>query len=67
MDEIDAEETEEVDEGRDEGDNGGDLGESNDVERCGAADLVAPAVEEVVRDGEEEREEDRVGEIQRER
>lgn len=64
MNEIDTEETEEVDERSDERNNGGDFGESDDMERCGATDLVTPAVEEIVRDGEEEREEDCVGEVE---
>lgn len=65
LDEVDAEEAEEVDEGSDERDNGGDFGEGDDVEGNGGSDLVAPAVEEVVSDGEEEGEEDGVGKIER--
>lgn len=34
------------------------------MQRCVAADLVAPPVQEEVGDGEEESEEDRVGEVQ---
>lgn len=52
LDEVDAEETEEVDEGSDEGDNGSDFGESDDVEGRGVPDLVAPPVQEVVGNGE---------------
>lgn len=37
------------------------------MERGVVTDLVAPAVEEVVGDGEEESEEDGVGEVERER
>lgn len=65
LDEVDAEEAEQVDEGSDEGNNGGDFREGDDVEGSGGSDLVAPAVEEVVSDGEEEGEEDGVGEIER--
>lgn len=67
LDEVDAEEAEEVDEGGDETDDGGDLREGDEVEGDRVADLVAPPVEEVVRDGEEESEEHRVGQVQRER
>lgn len=67
LDEVDAEEAEEVDEGGDEGEDGGEFGEGDDVERGGGANLVAPVVEEVVGDGEEEGEEDGVGQVQRER
>lgn len=31
----------------------------------GTTDLVTPSVEEIIRDGEEEREEDGVGEVER--
>lgn len=37
------------------------------MKRSGATDLVTPSSEEVVRDGEEEREEYCVGEVERER
>lgn len=37
------------------------------MKRSGATDLVTPSVEEIIRDGEEEREEDGVGEVERER
>lgn len=67
LDKVNSEEAEEIDEGGDEGDNGGEFGESNDVERSGIADLVAPAVEEVVGDGEEEGEENAVSQVERER
>lgn len=61
LNEINAEEAKEVDEGGDEGDDSGEFGEREDVEGRGGTDLVAPAVEEVVGDGEEEREENAVG------
>lgn len=62
LDEVDTEEAEEVDDGGDEGDDGGDVGEGEEVERGGGADLVAPPVEEVVGEAEEEGEEECVGE-----
>lgn len=67
LDEVDAKEAEEVDEGGYEGDDGGDLGEGDDVERSGVTDLIAPSVEEVVCDGEEKREEDGVRQVQGQR
>lgn len=67
LDEINAEKAEEIDEGGNEGEDGGELGEGEDVERGGGADLVAPAVEKVIGDGEKEGEENAVGEVERER
>lgn len=67
LDEINAEKAEEIDEGGNEGEDGGELGEGEDVERSGGADLVAPAVEKVIGDGEKEGEENAVGEVERER
>lgn len=67
MDEIDVEEVEEVDEGGDEGDECVEFGDGDDVERCVVMDFVVLVVEEVVGDGEEESEEDGVGEVERER
>lgn len=61
----DAEEAEEVDDGGDEGDDGGCFGGGDSVEGSGGADLVTPAVEEEVGDGEEETEEEGVGEVER--
>lgn len=61
MDEVDPEEAEEVDEGGDERDNGGELREGDDMEGDVVPDLVAPPVEEVIRHREEQREEHRVG------
>lgn len=65
--EIDAEEAEQVDEGGDEREYGDDLGEVHDVKRRGGPDLLAPASQEEVDNGEEEGEEDGVREVQRER
>lgn len=67
LDEINAEKAEEIDEGGNEGEDGGELGEGEDVERGGGADLVAPAVEKVIGDGEKEGKENAVGEVERER
>ena len=64
LDEVDAEEAEEVDEGGDEGDDGGDLREGEEVERGGGADLVTPPVEQVVHYREEQCEEYSVGQVQ---
>ena len=61
LDEINAEKAKKVNEGGNEGDNGGDFREGDDVERGGVSDLVTPAVEKVVSDGEEESEENGVG------
>lgn len=61
LDKINAEEAKEVDERGDEGDNGGDFRQGNDMKRSGASNLVAPAVKEVVSDGEEERKENGIG------
>lgn len=61
---MNAEEAKEVDDGGEEGEDGGDVGEGEHVEGGGGADLVAPAVEEVVGDGEEEGEEEGVGEME---
>lgn len=63
---MNAEEAEQVDDGGEKGEDGGDVGEGEEVEGGGGADLVAPAVEEVVGDGEEEGEEEGVGEVERE-
>lgn len=67
LNEINAEKAEEIDEGGNEGEDGGELGEGEDVERGGGTDLVAPAVEKVIGDGEKEGEENAVGEVERER
>ena len=64
LDKVNAEEAKEVDDGGEEGEDGGDVGEGEEVEGGGGADLVAPAVEEVVGDGEEEGEEEGVGEVE---
>ena len=61
LDEVDAEKAEEVDERSDERNNGNNFGKGNDVEGRGGSDLVAPAVEEVVSNREEEGEENGVG------
>lgn len=37
------------------------------MKRSGATDLITPSSEKVIRDGEEEREEDCVSEVERER
>lgn len=65
MHEINAEEAQQVNEGGEEGDNGDDLGESNDVERGRVSNLLAPPGEQEVDYREEEREEDGVGDVQR--
>ena len=57
MDEANAEKAEEVDEGCDEGEERGHLGERDDVERGRVSDLLAPPVEEEVRHREEHAEE----------
>ena len=62
-DEGNAEEGHEVDDGGDEGDDGGHLGERDDVKGSGGADLLAPSVEEEVRQREEQPEEHGVGEV----
>lgn len=67
LDEVDTEEAEEVDEGRDESENGDEFGESDDVEGHGVADLVPPPDQKVIRYREEKREENGVGEVKRER
>lgn len=67
LDKVNPEKTKEVDEGGDEGDNGREFGESDHMERRRIADLVAPAMEEEVGYGEEEGEENAVGQIERER
>lgn len=61
MYEINTKKPEEINEGSNEGNNGEEFGESDDVEGCGGANLVAPSVEEIVSDGEEESEENAVG------
>lgn len=66
LDESDAEEAEEVDDGGDEGHHRGDLGQGDDVERGGGPDLLPPPVEEEVGHREEEREEGPVGQVERE-
>nr|GME07115.1 beta-D-glucosyl crocetin beta-1,6-glucosyltransferase-like [Ipomoea batatas] len=67
LDKVNSEEAEEINERGDEGDNGGEFGESNDMERGRIADLVAPADEKVVGNGEEEGEENAVSQVERER
>lgn len=64
MHEIDTEKAEEIDKRGNERDNGEKLGESDDVERSRRSDLVAPPVEKIIRDGEEESEENAVGEVE---
>lgn len=61
LDEINAEESEEVDEGGDETDDCCEFGKSEDVKRGGVTDLVAPPVEEEIGHGEEKGEENAVG------
>lgn len=61
LNKIDAKETEEVDEGCDERNDSSNFGESDNVEGRMRSDLVAPPVEEVIRHGEKEREENAVG------
>lgn len=67
LNEIDAEEAEEVDERRNEGEDGDDLGQVQDVERGGVTDLLTPPGEQEVDHGEEEGEEHRIGYVKRER
>jgi hypothetical protein len=67
LDEGDAEEAEEVDERRDEAENGEHLGEPDDVERRGAADLLAPPPHQVGERRREQRGEDEVGVPDRQR
>lgn len=67
LNEVDAEEAEEVDSGSDEGNHGGKFGEGDDVERDGVADLVTPSEEKEVADREEESEENGIGEVERQR
>lgn len=61
LDEVDTEESEEVDERCYEREDGGEFGEGEHMKRDGVSDLLAPPVEEEVGDGEEESEENAVG------
>lgn len=67
LDEVNAEEAEQVDKRGDEAKDAGEFGKGEDVERGGVTDLVTPPVEEEIGDGKEEGEENAVGEIKRER
>lgn len=60
LDEINAEETQKVDERSDKGKNGGEFREGEDVKRDGVANLVTPAMKKIVSNGEEESEENAV-------
>ena len=62
--EINAKESEEVDEGGDQSD---DCRQIDDMEGSGVADLLAPPRQQEVELQEEEREEHRIGQIQRQR
>jgi len=67
LDEIDAEEAEEVYEGGDQGYQRHDLGQVDDAKRSRVADLLAPPRQQEVDHREEDGEEHRIGQVQRQR
>ena len=60
LDKIDSRETEEVDEGSDEGENGDDLKQVMDMKRGGITNVLAPVSEQEVDHKEKQSEEDNI-------
>lgn len=67
LNKIDPEEAEEINKRREQRDHRDNLGDGDDVQRRGGPYLLPPPVQEKIRDGEEEREERGVREVQRQR
>lgn len=67
LNEINPEKAQQINEGGDEREKRGELGESENVEGGGVVDLLTPAVEKEVGSGEEESEENGVCEEERKR
>lgn len=61
LNKTNAKETKEVNERSNERENSGEFGESNNVERGRATDLVTPAMKKVISNREEKGEENAVG------